>query len=141
MEVSTHLQCALLADPHVALIERMRELLETAFGSVFVVADSVSLLEGIQHLQPEVAVLDLSVAAGDLKGLAARMRESSPQTRLIVLTTHEVPSAAGAALSAGMHGVVLKRFIARDLLSAVDAVLNEEVFVTMELTRPLPSEP
>ncbi len=133
MDSPTHLPCVLLADPNVRLIERMRGLLETTFGSVFVVADSASLLNGLEHLRPTVAILDLKVASGDLPGLSARMKACSFGTHHIVLTMHESSAAAEAALSAGMHGVVLKRLIARDLLPAVDAVLKQERFVTPEL--------
>lgn len=114
------------------LSEGMRGLLDTLFGSVFVVANAVSLQEGVRSLQPAVAILDLAVAGGELKELVSALKASSPRTGLIVLTVHDAPGVAEEALSAGLDGIVLKRFIARDLLDAVETVLRREVFITRE---------
>lgn len=126
-------RCALLADPHYPLIERLHNLLETHFDSVFVVADANSLLEGMQRLQPAVVILDLAIARGRLGDLVVRMKGAAPHTALIVLTVHEAPAVAEAALAVGLDGVVLKRLVARDLLPAVDTVLGHNVFVSAEL--------
>jgi hypothetical protein len=40
----------------------MRGLLETAFDTIFTVADAGSLVEGTDRLQPTVIVVDLAVA-------------------------------------------------------------------------------
>lgn len=114
------------------LSEGMRGLLDTLFASVFVVADAVSLQEGVRSLQPAVAILDLAVAGGELKELVSTLKASSPRTGLIVLTVHDAPGVAEEALAAGVDGIVLKRFIARDLLDAVETVLRQEVFITKE---------
>ena len=47
------LSCVLLADRHHGLTEGVRGMLETAFGSVVMVADEVSLLDGAVRLRPE----------------------------------------------------------------------------------------
>lgn len=126
--------CAFLADPHIQVIEQVRDLLESAFAAVFVVANDLALEEGARRMQPTLAVLDLAIARGDLDGLAQRLRRASAGTRLVALTVHEAPAVATAALGAGLQGVVLKRLVLRDLLLAVDAALRDEVFVTPELT-------
>ncbi len=56
------LSCVLLADRHHGLAEGVRGLLQTAFGTVVMVADEASLLDGADRLQPDVAVVDLSLA-------------------------------------------------------------------------------
>jgi DNA-binding NarL/FixJ family response regulator len=52
--------CVLLADRHHWLIEGVRGLLETAFGTVFMVSDQASLFDGVERLKPSVTVVDLS---------------------------------------------------------------------------------
>jgi len=54
--------CVLLADRHHGLTEGVRGLLETLFHTVVMVADEASLTETAARLQPEVAVVDLSLA-------------------------------------------------------------------------------
>ena len=73
--------CVLLADRHHGLTEGVRGLLETAFGTVVMVADEASLLEGAGRLQPDVAIVDLSLARdGGLRWLrSAAAALSRPQ--------------------------------------------------------------
>jgi DNA-binding NarL/FixJ family response regulator len=125
--------CALLADTHTQYIEGVRGLLETAFDTIFTVADADSLMNGTVRLQPAIIVVDLSFAAGSFAGLIRQLRRSSPASKVIALTVHNEPAAADAMLSAGAHAVVLKHFIARDLLAAVDAALEGDRFVTPEV--------
>jgi len=115
---------------HTDCIEGVRGLLETKFDTVFTVADAGSLIEGTDRLRPTVIVVDLSFATGDFAGLISQLRSSSPGSKVIALTVHNEPAAVDAMLSAGAHGVVLKHFIAKDLLAAVDVALEGDRFVT-----------
>ena len=116
------LSCVLLADRHHGLTEGVRGLLDAVFGTVVMVADEVSLLDGAARLQPDVAVVDLSLARdGNLAWLRA-LRLSCPRLKVIVVSVHDEPSVRRAAMAAGADAFVLKRAIATDLLSAVDAV-------------------
>ena len=111
--------CVLLADRHHGLSEGVRGLLEAAFDSVFMVGDEASLIEGAQRLRPQVIIVDLSFAAGDVDSLVQRVAARSPSSKIILLTVHDEPSVAAAALRAGACAVVLKRAIATDLLHAI----------------------
>ena len=71
-------RCVLLADRHHSLIEGVRGLLETAFGTIFMVADEPSLLDGVQRLSPSVAIVDLALAGRDWLKLLRTLRERSP---------------------------------------------------------------
>ena len=125
--------CALLADTHTQYIEGVRGLLETEFDTTFTVADPGSLIEGTDRLQPAVIVVDLPLAKGDFPGLIRQLQNSSPSSKIIVLTVHTESAVVEAMLSAGAHGVVQKHFIARDLLAAVDAALEGDRSVTPDV--------
>jgi DNA-binding NarL/FixJ family response regulator len=122
--------CALLADRHNALIEGVRDLLETTFGTLFVVADAKSLLDGVVRLRPTVVLVDLSLAPPDGLSLLRLVRELSADSKLLALSVHDDPSVAQLAFDAGADGVVLKRAIATDLLSAIDTVRAGERYVS-----------
>ena len=114
-----HSSCVLLADGHHALTEGVRGLLETAFGTVIMVADEASLLEGARRVQPDVAVVDLSLSRhGDLEWLRA-LRERCLGMKVVVLSVHDEESVRQAAIEAGADAFVLKRAIATDLLPAI----------------------
>jgi DNA-binding NarL/FixJ family response regulator len=118
----TPLSCVLLADRHHGLTEGVRGLLETAFGSVVMVADQASLLEGAGRLQPDVAVVDLSLARDSGLGWLRELRQRCPGLKVIVLSVHDEQAVRRAAMEAGADAFVLKRDIATDLLTAVELV-------------------
>jgi len=114
--------CVLLADRHHGLTEGVRGLLETAFGTVVMVADEASLIDGAGRLQPNVVVVDLSLARVAGLDWLRTLRQRCPNLKVIVLSVHDEQSVRKAAMEAGADAFVLKRAIATDLLSAVDAV-------------------
>ena len=116
----TPLSCVLLADRHHGLSEGVRGLLATAFGSVVMVADEASLVEGASRLQPDVAIVDLSLAGSSRLDWLQALRQVCPDLKVIVLSVHDEQSVRDAVMRAGADAFVLKRAIATDLLGAVD---------------------
>jgi two-component system secretion response regulator SsrB len=121
------LSCVLLADRHHGLTEGVRGLLETAFGSVVMVADEASLVDAASRLLPDVAVVDLSLAREPGLGWLRTVRERCPDLKIIVLSVHDEQSVRKAAAEAGADAFVLKRAIATDLLAAVESVRGGHV--------------
>jgi two-component system secretion response regulator SsrB len=117
--------CVLLADRHHGLAEGLRSLLETAFGTVVMVADAASLLEGAARLRPDLAVVDLSLAREGALAWLGDLRRRCPVLKVIVLSVHDEASVRAAALAAGANAFVLKRAIATDLLPAIARLQQE----------------
>ena len=124
--------CAILADRHTVLAERVRDLLEADFQTVYVVADVPSLREGTRELAPALIVLDLSLGGRESPRLLQEIHELSPASRVIVLSVHDEASVARMALASGAQSVVLKRSIGSDFLDAVSAVLRGEQYVSSD---------
>ncbi len=116
----------LLAAPHYGLADGIRSLLATEFDAVVMVADEKSLCESAVRLNPQLAVVDLALAHGDIRGLIARLRLGCAGLKVILLSAHDESAIVEAARSAGAEGLVGKREIATELLTAVDAVLRGE---------------
>lgn len=89
------------------------------------VADEASLLDGAGRLQPDVAIVDLSL--GRERGLdwLRALRAQCPDLKVIALSVHDEANVRRAALDAGADAFVLKRAIASDLLTVVDAMLGQ----------------
>jgi len=119
------LSCVLLADRHHGLTEGVRGLLETTFGTVVMVADETSLIDGASRLKPDVAVVDLSLAKDRSLGWLRALRSRCPGLKVIVLSVHDEPNIRRAVLEAGADAFVLKRAIVTDLLPAVDRLREE----------------
>ena len=86
------------------------------------VADEASLLDSAGRLQPDVAVVDLSLARDESLGWLRAVRQRCPDLKVIVLSVHDEESVRRAAMEAGADAFVLKRAIVTDLLPAVEAV-------------------
>ena len=123
-------KCVLLADRHHGLIEGVRGLLEASFGTVFMVGDEASLIDGVKRLEPSVAVVDLALAGGNWLQLLRKLREGSSASKLIVLSLYDELSVVRAAMGAGVNGFVLKRAIATEMLDAIAAVLRGETYIS-----------
>jgi two-component system secretion response regulator SsrB len=117
----------LLADRHHGLTEGVRGLLATSFGSVVMVADEASLIEGANRLQPDMTVVDLSLAHDNQLNWLRTLRHDCPELKVIVLSVHDELSVRDAVLRAGADAFVLKRAIATDLLGAVDALRQRPI--------------
>ena len=125
--VDKPLSCVLLADRHHGLSEGVRGLLETAFETVVMVADEASLLDGAMRIQPDVAVVDLSLSRErGLEWLCA-LRVRCPSLHLVVISVHDEEAVRRAAIDAGADAFVLKRRISTDLLPAVELVRRDPI--------------
>jgi DNA-binding NarL/FixJ family response regulator len=73
-------------------------------------------------LRPDVALVDITMpGSGGIKAIE-RIREAAPDTKVLVLTMHDVPAYLRAALAAGATGYVVKRAVDSDLLAAIRGV-------------------
>ena len=86
------------------------------------VADEASLIEAARRLLPDVAIVDLSLARDSGLNWLRALRQSSSDLKVIVLSVHDEQSVREAVMREGADAFVLKRAIATDLLSTVDAV-------------------
>ncbi|HNQ89044.1 MAG TPA: response regulator transcription factor [Verrucomicrobiota bacterium] len=142
------IKCVLLADRHHGLTESVRGMLETLFDAVVMVADESSLIESARRLRPTLAVVDLSLAPGDNLRWLEQLRARCPELKILVLSVHDEPSVHRAVLDAGADGVVVKRAIATELLTAIDKILSGPGNPTPNVTdppaphaSPLPQQP
>jgi len=141
VKVRSTTKCVLLADKHHGLIEGVRGLLETAFGTVFMVGDEASLIDGVARLEPSVIVVDLAFAGGNWLHVLRTLRERSPSSKVVVLSMYDELSVVRAALGAGANGFVLKRAIATDMLDAIEAVLDDKPYVSPGVHAPVDAKP
>ncbi len=118
--------CVLLADRHLGLTASVRGLLETLFGTVVMVADAHSMQESARRLQPEVAVVDLSLTRESNLDWLMELHRSCPNVRVVVISVHDELAVQAAARTAGADGYVLKRDIGTDLLPTIDALLASD---------------
>lgn len=120
----------LLADDYDGLLTAWRRLLEPSCDVVGCVRDGKALLDASTTLAPDVVIADLSMP--ELSGLDAcrLIKQSSPRTKVILVTAGGDQWVARAAFRAGASGFVLKHTAADDLLVAINAALTGNTYCT-----------
>jgi DNA-binding NarL/FixJ family response regulator len=120
----------LLADDHDIVRRGLRDLLEQHVGWQ-VCAEATNGREAtelaLQH-RPHVAVIDLSMP--ELNGLEAtrRIRQSLPDTEVLIFTMHESEELIREVLGAGARGYLLKSDAVRQLIPAVESLSQKKPY-------------
>ena len=120
----------LLADDHDIVRRGLKDLLEQHVGWQ-VCAEAANGREAVelalQH-RPHVAVIDLSMP--ELNGLEAtrRIRQSLPDTEVLIFTMHESEELIREVLGAGARGYLLKSDAVRQLIPAVESLSQKKPY-------------
>jgi DNA-binding NarL/FixJ family response regulator len=94
------------------------------------VADESSLLETAERVRPALLLVDLTLARKDVARLITRLKESSPESKVIILSVHDEPAVARAVLASGADGFLVKCRLGSELIPAVEAVLRGERYLS-----------
>jgi two-component system response regulator NreC len=124
-----------LADDHRVVRAGLRMLLD-AEDDMHVVSEAgdISLTERrVVAYHPRVLVLDVNMPEGSSISAIPRIRESAPNTRIVVLTMQTDPGLAREALRAGATGFVLKDSAESELIQAVRFAAEGRTYLNPEL--------
>ncbi len=90
--------------------------------------DGPSGLQAVERHKPDVAVIDIGLPGIDGIELTRRVRLVSPQTRVAILTVHDLENEVLAALSAGADAYSLKTSRLDQVVAAVRAAADGGVY-------------
>ncbi len=120
-----------IADDHAIVRAGLRLLLEAEQGMSVVAeaGDVPDVMLKVRGHHPRVLILDLNLPG--VSGLTAipDVLETSPETRIVVLTMQNDPVFAREALGAGALGYVLKEAADAELVSAVRYAAAGQMYV------------
>jgi len=125
----------LIVDDHQLFTEGLTEVLKDRFEIVGAISDGRQLIETVRRLHPDVILLDLSMPHIGGIDVLLEMKAQKIACRTIVLTMHADARVAAEAIKAGAAGFVLKESTRRELVAALDAVLQNQVYLTEALTK------
>ena len=125
-----------LADDHAVVRDGLRAILETQ-GDIRVVgqaADGREAVRQVQHLCPDIVVMD--IAMPELNGIDAtqQIREACPTTRIVILSVHATTEHIFRALRAGAKGYLLKESAGQEVADAVRAVHAGRRYLGLQIT-------
>lgn len=114
----------LVVDDHAVVREGIRHVLspDHGFEVIAEAADGIEAMALAKEHEPDVVVLDITMPHGSGLEVAASLRRSMPETRVLMLTMHDRGEYVLEAVRAGAHGYVLKDAGPAELRDAVRAV-------------------
>ena len=131
----------ILVDDHLVVRAGLRALLGGAPDICIVgeAANGKQALELIDHMAPDVAVLDIDMPVMDGLTALESLVASHSATRVLILTMHDDVAHLSALLDAGAAGYLVKTAADRELVDAIRAVAAGETYVQPAAARTLAS--
>ena len=121
----------LLADDHVLVRNGLRNLLlHEGFEVVAEASNGREAVEQAAELDPDVALLDISMPLLNGIDAARQINNTSPRTKVILLTMHKEEQYALEGLRSGIKGYVLKTQDTGDLVQAILTVLHGDTYLS-----------
>ncbi len=114
----------LLADDHSIVRGGLSRIVEES-GDIEVIAEAADGREAIQkvhRIQPDVAVVDISMPGLDGLEVISQLRHDYPKLPILILTMHEEEQYVVRAIAAGANGYITKRSAPEQLVKAIRKV-------------------
>jgi DNA-binding NarL/FixJ family response regulator len=127
----------IIADDHAMLRDALSHML-SGYPDVAVVGGAGNgreAVELVRQLQPDVAIIDISMP--ELNGIDATLQITAiaPQTRVVILSMQGTSEHLYRSLQAGAHGYLLKGSAGQMLIEAVRAVHAGHRYFSEEMTQ------
>jgi DNA-binding NarL/FixJ family response regulator len=117
----------LVVDDHEIVREGIRTLLAKMRPEWEIcgeAADADQTAEAVKTLKPDVVTLDITMPGVSGIGLVSRLRSLGVPCRILIFTMHESAQLADEISEAGAEGYVLKSQAAKNLVVAIETLLN-----------------
>lgn len=121
----------LLVDDHAVVRSGLRMLLESETDVEIIgeAGNADEALSATEKLNPDVLLMDIGLPDRSGIDAAREVKRRTPETAIVALTIHEDKEYFFRMLEAGASGYVPKRAAPDELLTAIRAAANGEVYI------------
>ena len=125
----------LIADDHALVRAGLRKIIENdpEMEVVAEVSDSGQAIEKAKTLKPDVAILDISMPGPDALQTTKELKNSCPDTNILIVTIHDEEQYGPRLLRAGAKGYVTKNEAPEVLLEAIRTIQRGERYLSRKL--------
>jgi len=132
----------LVTEDHVIVREGLRAILDSQ-PDIQVAGEATNGLEAIkqnEELKPDIILMDISMP--EMNGLDAtrRIKQAHPEVKILALTMHEGDEYFFEALQAGASGYFVKGGSSAELIGALRALAQGDVYISPTMTKKLLSD-
>jgi DNA-binding NarL/FixJ family response regulator len=122
----------LLSDDHSFIRRGLRTILETTrqYEVCGEAGDGSQTLKLATQLAPDIVIMDISMPPPNGLEVAAQLRHSLPDTKILLITMHDSEEMLRAAASVGASGYLLKSDAEELLMVALNRLKEGRSFVS-----------
>lgn len=142
MQVSDKQITILIVDDHKLFREGVKRILEMEEGFEVVgeASDGVEGCRLAEEMKPAVVLMDINMPNINGVEATAKIRESSPESKIIILSIHDDENYVFQTLLSGASGYLLKDVDTSSLVDAVRCLARGECYVHPKITGKLIDE-
>lgn len=128
-----------ITDDHAMVVEGLKTMLLHAEGikivsSYHTVNDTI---DGLHSITPQVLLLDINLPDGNGIHLCKQLKDNYKELKIIALSNYEDISFIKQIIKNGANGYLLKNTNKTELINAIKAVKNNQLFLPEKLQRML----
>lgn len=132
----------LIAEDHLIVREGLRAILDSQ-PDIQVVGEATNGVEAVSktdETKPDIILMDISMP--EMNGLEAtrRIKQSHPEVKILALTMHEGDEYFFEVLQVGASGYFVKGGSSSELLGALRALAQGDVYISPTMTKKLLSD-
>jgi DNA-binding NarL/FixJ family response regulator len=129
----------LFADDHEIVRRGLASLISDRPDWIVVgeASDGRQAVQLAAKFKPDVAILDFAMPVLNGIETTRQILAASPETRVLILSMHESEQIVREVLEAGAQGYLLKSDAGRDLVRAIEALLDSKTYFTPSVARML----
>lgn len=121
----------LIADDHEIVRDGIRKLLSSTRPEWEICGEATNgkqAIDAVQRLHPEVVILDITMPGMSGLEAASHIVKSKADCRILIFTMHDSDRLGAEIRNTGAHGYVQKSQASRDLVEAIECLLQGGVF-------------
>ncbi len=132
----------LIVDDHPIVRQGLRQLLEVLddLNVVGEAEDGDAAIEQVSNLLPDVVLMDLVMPGMNGVEATRQIREISPHTQVVVLTSHHEDALVFPAIKAGALSYLLKSSLPEEVIDAVRSAARHEAHLHPRIAKRLMEE-
>ncbi len=147
MKTSTSITRILLVDDHPIVVEGLSLVIQQhkAYEICGYARRLDAAVEQLKTLQPDLILLDISLEKGSGIDLLKYIKQNRIPVYTLVISMHEESIYIERAMRAGANGYLVKREAINDIMTAIECVLQNKVYLSQSavdqyVARPEPKE-
>ena len=132
----------IIADDHPLFRAGVKQTISSINGVTIIgeAEDGAMAIKQINELLPDIAIIDLKMPGKSGLEILTELSGTGCRTKVVLLTMYKNLHYFYQAISLGAKGYILKETASNDLISAIEKVKNNGIYVSKRITQLLDEE-